>query len=89
MMDFTPPNKKNWHSVTESRLSDNNLGNSQTNGTSDSGCVYASLGNGIVKRRHRTVKRITARKQCTVMVATYIDTSHQKIMYYPQLHPLI
>ena len=34
-------------------------------------CVYVPSGNGIIERCHRTVKRITARKQCTIPEAVY------------------
>ena len=34
-------------------------------------CVHVPSGNGIVKRCHRSIKRITARKQCTVTEAVY------------------
>ena len=34
-------------------------------------CAYVPSGNGIIKRCHRTVKRITTRKQCTIPEAVY------------------
>ncbi|CAM1330156.1 Uncharacterised protein r2_g3930 [Pycnogonum litorale] len=34
-------------------------------------CAYVASGNGIAERCHRTVKRIAARKQCTVAEAVY------------------
>ena len=34
-------------------------------------CAYVPSGNGIIKQCHRTVKRIAARKQCTILEAVY------------------
>ena len=34
-------------------------------------CAYIPSGNGIIRRCHRTVKRIAARKQCTIPEAVY------------------
>lgn len=34
-------------------------------------CAYPPLGNGIVERSHRSIKRIATRKQCTVEEAVY------------------
>ena len=34
-------------------------------------CAYVPSGNGIIERCHRTVKRIAARKQCTIPEAVY------------------
>ena len=34
-------------------------------------CLYAPSGNGIAERNHRSIKRIAARKQCTIAEATY------------------
>lgn len=34
-------------------------------------CTYVPVGNGIVERCHRTLKRIEARKQCRVIEAVY------------------
>ena len=34
-------------------------------------CAYVPSGNGIAERCHRSIKRIAARKQCTVMEAVY------------------
>ena len=34
-------------------------------------CAYVPSGNGIVERCHRTVKRIAARKRCTILEAVY------------------
>ena len=34
-------------------------------------CAYVHSGNGIIERCHRTVKRIAARKQCTIPEAVY------------------
>ena len=34
-------------------------------------CAYVPFGNGIIERCHRTVKRIAARKQCTIPEAVY------------------
>ena len=34
-------------------------------------CAYVPSGNGIVERCHRSVKRIAARKRCTIMEAVY------------------
>ena len=34
-------------------------------------CAYVPSGNGIVERNHRTIKRIAARKRCTIAEAVY------------------
>ena len=34
-------------------------------------CAYVPSGNGIAERSHRTIKRIAARKNCTIMEAVY------------------
>ena len=34
-------------------------------------CAHVPSGNGIVERSHRSIKRIAARKQCTITEATY------------------
>ena len=34
-------------------------------------CAYVASGNGIAERSHRSVKRIAARKCCTIMEAVY------------------
>ena len=34
-------------------------------------CAYSPSGNGIVERSHRTVKTITARKNCSILEAVY------------------
>ena len=34
-------------------------------------CAYVASGNGIAERCHRSVKRIAARKRCTIAEAVY------------------
>ena len=44
-------------------------------------CAYVPSGNSIVKRCHRTLKRIAARKRCTYQKQYTGTTSRQRMMY--------